>query len=127
MTDDQVDADEIDCDGTGSNAVAGPLAPGDSFTCVATGTAVLGQYANLGTVVAVGAPTTDVNGDPVPGVPVTDDDPSHYFGVEPPVYRDILAFTGAELGGPLGLALKLLMLGVLAMLFVRRRARGELG
>jgi hypothetical protein len=127
VTDDQVDADEIDCDGTGSNAVAGPLAPGDSFTCVATGTAVLGQYANLGTVVAVGAPTTDVNGDPVPGVPVTDDDPSHYFGVEPPVYRDILAFTGAELGGPLGLALKLLMLGVLAMLFVRRRARGELG
>jgi len=127
VTDDQVDADEIDCDGTGSNAVAGPLAPGDSFTCVATGTAVLGQYANLGTVVAVGAPTTDVNGAPVPGVPVTDDDPSHYFGVEPPVYRDILAFTGAELGGPLGLALKLLMLGVLAMLFVRRRARGELG
>jgi len=38
----------------------------------ATGTAVLGQYANIGT--ATGTPPTGAN--------VTDTDPSHYFGVD---------------------------------------------
>ena len=28
----------------------------------------------------IGPETTDVDGDPVPGAEVTDDDPSHYFG-----------------------------------------------
>ena len=48
-------------------------APSSEMTCTATGTAQAGQYANLGTVTAV---------DPF-GTVVTDDDPSHYFGVAP--------------------------------------------
>lgn len=48
------------------------LAAGEGMTCTASGTAELGQYANLGT--AVGTP-------PI-GEDVTDNDPSHYFGVE---------------------------------------------
>jgi hypothetical protein len=49
------------------------LAPGESMTCTASGTAQLGQYANIGTV--VGTPTQG------PTTQVTDSDPSHYFGV----------------------------------------------
>ncbi|TDP99056.1 DUF7507 domain-containing protein [Leifsonia sp. 109] len=71
VTDDQVAAADIDCDATGGNVVAGPLAPGASFTCVATGTATAGQYANTGTVTGL---------DPA-AVRVDDDDPSHYFGI----------------------------------------------
>jgi len=71
VTDDQVDAASIDCDGTGSNVIAGPLEPDDTFSCVATGTATAGQYENTGTVVGTDPTDTDV----------TDDDPSHYFGV----------------------------------------------
>jgi uncharacterized repeat protein (TIGR01451 family) len=48
------------------------LDPGESMTCTAQGVAVLGQYANLGTVTGV-SPT---------GKQVTDTDPSHYFGGE---------------------------------------------
>ncbi|MGW9167330.1 DUF7507 domain-containing protein [Agromyces sp. NPDC055658] len=85
VTDDLVDASGIDCDGTGSNIIAGPVAPGDTFTCVANGTATAGQYENLGTVTGIGPETTDVDGEPVAGETVTDDDPSHYFGVEPAI------------------------------------------
>ena len=46
------------------------LGPGESMTCEANGIAVPGQYENLGTV----------NGDSDDG-PVSDEDPSHYFGV----------------------------------------------
>jgi hypothetical protein len=46
------------------------LLPGGEMACTATGTAEVGQYANLATVSGV---------DPVGGT-VTDDDPSHYFG-----------------------------------------------
>lgn len=52
------------------------LAVGESMTCEVNGTAVVGQYANLGTVTGVGIVT---------GQTVTDEDPSHYFGVELPV------------------------------------------
>lgn len=48
------------------------LAVGASMTCTATGTAVAGQYANIGSVVG-----TPVGG----GNQVTDSDPSHYFGL----------------------------------------------
>ncbi|MDW4571996.1 SdrD B-like domain-containing protein [Microbacterium sp. M3] len=85
VTDDQVGAGDIDCAGTGSNVVPGPLAPQATVTCVATGTAIVGQYANLGTVTGVGPETTDVEGLPVPGVVVSDDDPSHYFGAAPAI------------------------------------------
>jgi hypothetical protein len=46
------------------------LAVGESMTCTASGTARLGQYANLGTATAT-APD---------GAAVADDDPSHYYG-----------------------------------------------
>ena len=49
------------------------LAVGETQTCSAIGVATPGQYANLGT-----AAGTDPNGDPV-----SDDDPSHYFGAAP--------------------------------------------
>ena len=47
------------------------LAPGVSMTCTATGVAAAGLYTNLGT--ATGLPAV--------GVPVSDDDRSHYLGV----------------------------------------------
>ncbi len=46
------------------------LAAGAEMTCTATGTAERGQYANIATVTAVDQAET----------PVSDDDPSHYFG-----------------------------------------------
>ncbi|MEJ8569338.1 DUF7467 domain-containing protein, partial [Elongatibacter sediminis] len=50
------------------------LAVGESMTCTANGTAVAGQYANVGSV----------TGSPPVGDPVTDSDPSHYFGTGDP-------------------------------------------
>lgn len=50
-------------------AVAGVL------TCTATGIATLGQYANMGTV----------TGTPPYGPPVTDTNPSHYYGFTPAI------------------------------------------
>ena len=47
------------------------LASGAEMTCTASGTAAEGDYENTGTVTAVGSA----------GTPVTDDDPSHYYGV----------------------------------------------
>ncbi|MDO9043062.1 MAG: SdrD B-like domain-containing protein, partial [Desulfocapsaceae bacterium] len=46
------------------------LAAGASMTCTGSGTAIAGQYANIGTVV----------GTSLAGTIVTDTDPSHYFG-----------------------------------------------
>jgi hypothetical protein len=83
VTDDRVASAAIDCDSSGSNLIAGPLAPAASFTCVATGTAVEGAYENTGTVAAHGPATVDVNGDPVPGLQVSDQDLSHYTGRNP--------------------------------------------
>ncbi|MFK8029706.1 MAG: SdrD B-like domain-containing protein, partial [Gammaproteobacteria bacterium] len=57
------------------------LAPGASFECIATGTATSGQYDNQSVATGQGV---DSNGDPVGG-PVSDDDPSHYFGVDPSI------------------------------------------
>jgi uncharacterized repeat protein (TIGR01451 family) len=54
------------------NCPATTLGTGEEMTCTAAGTAASGQYANVGTVNAVGA-----------GTPVTANDPSHYFGVDP--------------------------------------------
>ncbi|MDL9978791.1 DUF7507 domain-containing protein [Microbacterium sp. ASV49] len=85
VTDDKVDAASIDCSGTGSNVIAGPLTPGASFTCAADGTATLGQYANTGSVTGTGPETTDVDGNSVPGATVQNEDPSHYFGIQPQV------------------------------------------
>ena len=46
------------------------LQPGESMTCTGNGTAQEGQYSNVGTV----------TGQPPCGNPVSDDDPSHYYG-----------------------------------------------
>ena len=51
------------------------LAPGESMTCTATGTAQPGQYVNIGTVTGTDAV----------GVTVTDSDTSHYFGSVPAI------------------------------------------
>ncbi|MFK8031358.1 MAG: SdrD B-like domain-containing protein, partial [Gammaproteobacteria bacterium] len=53
------------------------LAPGESMTCVGSGVATAGQYANIGTLSGQGV---DNNGNPF-GVDIEASDPSHYFGV----------------------------------------------
>ncbi len=56
------------------------LQPNEIWTYRATGAAVAGQYANIGTVTGVSAT----------GKPVTDRDPSHYFGFSlPPAEEEI--------------------------------------
>jgi hypothetical protein len=69
VTDDQIGA--ISCP-------QDTLEPSESMTCTATGTATVGQYENLGTAsgdwLSEGGP-----------LPVTDSDPSHYFGEQAPV------------------------------------------
>lgn len=62
------------------------LAPGDAFTCTATGTATAGDYANVGTTTGTpvdssGTPFVDDSGTPI-AKPV-DSDPSHYVGIQP--------------------------------------------
>lgn len=47
------------------------LAPSESMTCTASGTATAGQYSNIGTA----------GGTPAGGNPITASDPSHYNGV----------------------------------------------
>lgn len=65
------------------------LSPGESMTCTGSGAAEEGQYANLGTV--TGQPVTE---DDTPiGDPATDEDPSHYNGMQPPSI-DIEKLTG---------------------------------
>ncbi|HRE00650.1 MAG TPA: hypothetical protein PLV68_05090, partial [Ilumatobacteraceae bacterium] len=109
VTDDKVPAAAINC-GDGSNVIALML-PGDVVTCTATGIAIAGQYANLGSVTAAPAlpafddgidpddpdtwPSdpddyepieyTDVDGGTTTAPPVTDDDPSHYYGMNPAI------------------------------------------
>jgi uncharacterized repeat protein (TIGR01451 family) len=72
------------------------LQPGETWVYEASGTAQLGQYANLGT--ATGNPVYADGTTPVQGLTApTDSDPSHYFGVANPeielmkdgVYNDV--------------------------------------
>ncbi len=81
VTDDQVGA--ISCPQT-------TLVPGASMTCTAFGTAVEGQYANVGLV------TTDQE--------VTDSDPSHYIGFVPeePAVDIEKATNGEDADAPTG-------------------------
>jgi uncharacterized repeat protein (TIGR01451 family) len=60
----------------GDGNLNGLLDPGEEWLFQATGIAGLGQYANIGTVVA--QPLVDGNPS---GDPVSDTDPSHYLGV----------------------------------------------
>jgi len=80
VADDIVAASAISCGG-GSNAVAGPVGPGESFTCVASGVVAPGPYVNVADV--IGTPA-DAAGNPIPGLaPPTDTDPSNHVGVVP--------------------------------------------
>ena len=68
-----------------SNAIVCPpgisqMQPGASLTCSASGTAIAGQYSNLG--VALARPVNAISGDPDGGL-VAATDPSHYFGAAP--------------------------------------------
>jgi hypothetical protein len=67
VTDDKLAPAAINC-GAGTNVIPS-LGAGAAATCTATGIAVEGQYANLGTAVGTHNGTT-----------VNDVDPSHYFG-----------------------------------------------
>ncbi|NNC75740.1 MAG: hypothetical protein HKN93_09555, partial [Acidimicrobiia bacterium] len=52
-------------------------ANGGTDTCSATGTAILGQYDNIGIVKGI---PVDPAGNTLTNIPVTDEDPSHYVG-----------------------------------------------
>jgi uncharacterized repeat protein (TIGR01451 family) len=80
VTDDQIGAVTVFTGDTNGN---GLLDPSETWTYTATDTATAGQYENLGTVTA----------DSSFG-PVTDNDPSHYFGSAPAI--DIEKFTNGQ-------------------------------
>ncbi|MEO8606576.1 MAG: SdrD B-like domain-containing protein [Chloroflexota bacterium] len=66
------------------------LDPADFFDCTVNGVATLGQYVNTGTVSgqpvdSSDVPLVDINSNPLP--PVTDTDPSHYYGFTPALAR----------------------------------------
>ena len=67
------------------------LAPGESMTCTATGTATVGQYANVGTS----------TGRTPCAVTVSDTDPAHYFGIHPAISLEKLT-NGVEADTPPG-------------------------
>ena len=70
----------------------GLLDPDETFRFTLTGTAEAGQYSNLATVVGI---PVNTNGTPIADAdPVTDDDPSHYFGAQPGI--DIEKLTNGD-------------------------------
>ncbi|MDX1613196.1 MAG: hypothetical protein R3300_02735, partial [Candidatus Promineifilaceae bacterium] len=72
VTDDQVDAESLICDGDQI------LGIDESLTCQASGSATAGQYSNLGQVTAIFSASAGP-------VEVSASDPSHYFGADPQV------------------------------------------
>ncbi len=64
----------VDDQGVAVTCPQDTLAVGESMTCTGNGTAEQGQYANLGTT----------EGEAADGTIVTDEDPSHYYGVDEP-------------------------------------------
>ncbi len=59
------------------------LEPGETWVFTASGTAIAGQYSNIGTV--TGIPSTPA-GTPIPGAPTqTATNPDHYFGENPQI------------------------------------------
>ena len=83
VTDNLVPAASINC-GAGTNVIPTLLqGAANSVTCTATGTAIAGQYENTGSV--TGTPVDDT-GTAIPGASApTDQDDSHYYGIEPSV------------------------------------------
>ena len=60
----------------------GLLDVGETWTYTATGVAIAGQYTNNAVVDGTGPDTVNPDGTITPGTPVTDDDPSNYFGAD---------------------------------------------
>ncbi|MEM7091968.1 MAG: SdrD B-like domain-containing protein [Actinomycetota bacterium] len=89
------DPDGVVCDWDNSSDVDTPaerLSVGETVTCTSSSSAEAGQYGNLADVTGTPVldateddpdPVVDEGGDPLP--PVTDEDPSHYFGARPSV------------------------------------------
>lgn len=67
------------------------LAVDETITCSANSTAILGQYANIGSV----------SGETQSGQKVTDTDPSHYFGSDPDIVLE-KATNGEDADNPPG-------------------------
>jgi hypothetical protein len=82
------------------------LAVEESMVCTATGTAVEGQYSNLGTATA----------NPPVGDPASDQDPSHYTGRANPQGPEPIPALGT-----FGLGILVLLIAGLAQLYRRRR------
>jgi hypothetical protein len=90
------DIDVIDDKGVPVTCSPDTLIPGDSVTCTApAGVAQLGQYTNNASV--SGQPAHFLTGLPL-GDPVTDEDPSHYFGDDPDF---TIVKTSPQFPGPL--------------------------
>lgn len=87
VTDDQGVVPVLVIDAASSDAILGV---GEAWTYTASGVASAGQYANLGTVTAT-APDQSA---------VSDEDPSHYFGKEPPELEDATVTIVKDFEGP---------------------------
>ena len=98
VTDDKVDSSLISCAG-GTNVITS-LAAGESVDCVATGTAIEGQYANTATV--VGTPVNR-SGELLGEVKPTHSDSSWYLGVLVPhlTFSKTVNAAQAEVGSTL--------------------------
>ncbi|HEX5718251.1 MAG TPA: Vps62-related protein [Thermoanaerobaculia bacterium] len=81
-----------DSRGTTATCPRTDLRPGETLACTATGTAISGDFSNLGKVTAK----------PPCGDPVRDDDPSHYKGVGDPGIRIRTLVLGQDANLPPG-------------------------
>ncbi len=68
------------------------LTAGESMTCTGSGTAEIGQYRNVGAV----------TGQSLCGAAVTDDDPSHYYGIDDPGITIVKKTNGQDVVIPPG-------------------------
>ncbi|HWM92233.1 MAG TPA: hypothetical protein VN493_15820 [Thermoanaerobaculia bacterium] len=68
------------------------LNPGESMTCTGNGTATIGQYQNIGAV----------TGKSICGQTVSDDDPSHYYGIDEPGITIVKLTNGQDVSSPPG-------------------------
>ena len=88
LTDDQIG--QIGPDGVSNCPPATTiLGPGEGMVCTATGIAQSGQYANIATITGLSQ-----EGLVAPRIPVSDTDPSHYFGDSPNI--DIEKLTNGQ-------------------------------
>ena len=80
------------------------LAVGETMTCEITSVVTDGAYVNVGDVTGTSPESVDEDGNVVPGVVVTDDNPANYFGSDPSV--EVVKFiNGLDADDPAGPAL----------------------